>query len=163
MFSALATAGGGTAARESAKARSASRALCGVITVGSRNGNSGMIWAMTGSSGVTMSEASCWTGLHHRSRVQPRQFGLPHGRRTPAKWPAIVCRWQRIFLWRRNMRRREFLTMIGGTVVAWPVAAAAQARMRRVAVLMLYAESDPQGQVRAAAFRQGLESAGWVA
>ena len=35
--------------------------------------------------------------------------------------------------------------------------------MRRVAVLMLYAESDPQGQVRAAAFRQGLESAGWVA
>jgi putative ABC transport system substrate-binding protein len=35
--------------------------------------------------------------------------------------------------------------------------------MRRVAVLMLYAESDPQGQARAAAFRQGLESAGWVA
>jgi putative ABC transport system substrate-binding protein len=35
--------------------------------------------------------------------------------------------------------------------------------MRRAAVLMLYAESDPQGQARAAAFRQGLESAGWVA
>jgi putative tryptophan/tyrosine transport system substrate-binding protein len=61
------------------------------------------------------------------------------------------------------MRRREFLTLIGGTVAAWPVAAGAQARMRRVAVLMLYAESDPQGQARAAAFRQGLESAGWVA
>jgi len=35
--------------------------------------------------------------------------------------------------------------------------------MRRIAVLMLYAENDPQGQARAASFRQGLESAGWVA
>ncbi|MGH6750864.1 MAG: ABC transporter substrate-binding protein, partial [Bradyrhizobium sp.] len=63
------------------------------------------------------------------------------------------------------MRRREFLTLIGGAAVAWPIAAGAQApsRMRRVAVLMLYAQSDPKGQARAAAFRQGLESAGWVA
>jgi len=66
---------------------------------------------------------------------------------------------------RRNMQRREFLAAAGGIAVAWPLAAAAQApaRTRRVAVLMLYAESDPQGQARAAAFRQGLESAGWVA
>jgi hypothetical protein len=33
--------------------------------------------------------------------------------------------------------------------------------MRRVAVLMLYAENDPEGQVRAAAFRQSVEKAGW--
>ena len=66
---------------------------------------------------------------------------------------------------RRSIRRRELLALIGGAVAAWPRAAGAQqsARMRRVAVLMLYAESDPQGQARAAAFRQGLESAGWVA
>ncbi len=63
------------------------------------------------------------------------------------------------------MKRREFLAAIGGAAVAWPCAVGAQqpARMRRVAVLMLYAESDPQGQARAAAFRQGLEGAGWVA
>jgi hypothetical protein len=34
--------------------------------------------------------------------------------------------------------------------------------MRRVALLVLYAENDPQGQARAAAFRQGLESSGWT-
>ena len=63
------------------------------------------------------------------------------------------------------MQRREFLKLIGGAVATWPLAAGAQqpARIRRVAVLMLYAENDPQGQARAAAFRQGLESAGWVA
>src|SRR5882724_8184993 len=54
MFSALITGGGGTAARDAASARSASRALCGVIVSGSRSGSSGMIWAMTGSSGVIM-------------------------------------------------------------------------------------------------------------
>jgi putative ABC transport system substrate-binding protein len=47
----------------------------------------------------------------------------------------------------------------------WPFALRAQqpARMRRVAVLMLYAEKDQEGQARATAFRQGLESAGWLA
>ena len=63
------------------------------------------------------------------------------------------------------MKRREFLAAIGGAAAAWPCAVDAQqpVRMRRVAVLMLYAESDSQGQARAASFRQGLESAGWVA
>jgi putative ABC transport system substrate-binding protein len=63
------------------------------------------------------------------------------------------------------MKRREFLAAIGGAAAAWPRTVGAQqpSRIRRVAVLMLYAESDPQGQVRAGAFRQGLESAGWVA
>ena len=42
----------GAFAREAASARSASRALCGVIVVGSRSGSSGMIWAITGSSGA---------------------------------------------------------------------------------------------------------------
>src|SRR6202012_5003229 len=44
-----------------------------------------------------------------------------------------------------------------------PVVRAQQpSRMRRVAVLMLYAEKDPEGQARARAFRAGLESQGWV-
>jgi putative ABC transport system substrate-binding protein len=62
------------------------------------------------------------------------------------------------------MRRREFITLLGGAA-GWPIAARAQRRERMplVAVVMQYVESDPQGQLRAAAFRQGLEKAGWVA
>jgi putative ABC transport system substrate-binding protein len=59
------------------------------------------------------------------------------------------------------MRRREFITLIGGAA-AWPLAARAQQpdRMRRIG--MLYGEKDPEGQLRAAAFRQGLEKRGWT-
>ena len=61
------------------------------------------------------------------------------------------------------MRRREFITLLGGAV-ARPLAARAQQaeRMRRIGVLMLYPENDAQGQLRAAAFRQGLQTLGWV-
>jgi putative tryptophan/tyrosine transport system substrate-binding protein len=60
------------------------------------------------------------------------------------------------------MRRRDFITLVGGGAI-WPLAAQAQQseRMRRIGVLMLYPESDPQGQLRAAAFRQGLQKLGW--
>jgi putative ABC transport system substrate-binding protein len=61
------------------------------------------------------------------------------------------------------MRRREFIALAGGTI-AWPLTARAQQRdrLRRVAVVMQYVESDAQGQLRAVAFREGLEKAGWV-
>jgi putative tryptophan/tyrosine transport system substrate-binding protein len=60
--------------------------------------------------------------------------------------------------------RREFITLLGGAAAAWPVGARAQqpGRMRRVGVLMLYIESDPEGQARATAFRQALEKRGWT-
>jgi putative ABC transport system substrate-binding protein len=59
------------------------------------------------------------------------------------------------------MNRRELIALLGGTAAAWPLGAGAQQaeRMRRIGVLMLYPESDPQGQLRATAFRQGLEKA----
>src|SRR5258707_11419555 len=62
------------------------------------------------------------------------------------------------------MKRREFITLLGGAAAAWPLAARAQQgeRMRHVGVLMLYVEDDPQGLVRATAFRQTLESLGWT-
>src|SRR5215469_18151724 len=62
------------------------------------------------------------------------------------------------------MRRRDFLYALGGLAAAWPLAARAQQadRIRRIGVLMLYPESDPQGQLRATAFQQGLQQLGWV-
>jgi len=62
------------------------------------------------------------------------------------------------------MRRRDFITLLGGAAAAGSakVALAQQAeKLRRIGVLMLYPENDPAGQVRAAAFRQGLEALGW--
>ena len=60
--------------------------------------------------------------------------------------------------------RRELLAALGGAAAAWPLAARAQQpeRMRRITVLMNNAEDDPEGQARAAAFRQGLQALGWT-
>ena len=60
------------------------------------------------------------------------------------------------------MRRREFITLLGGAA-AWPLAARAQQpeRMRRIGVLVGFAESDPQSPVFLAAFRHSLERLGW--
>jgi putative tryptophan/tyrosine transport system substrate-binding protein len=62
------------------------------------------------------------------------------------------------------MRRREFITLLGGIAVAWPLAARAQQteRMRRVGVLMGFAESDPTAQSWVAAFRDALAKLGWA-
>jgi putative tryptophan/tyrosine transport system substrate-binding protein len=62
------------------------------------------------------------------------------------------------------MRRREFITMLGGAAVAWPFAAGAQQLevVRRIGVLMGFAESDREGQTFVAAFREGLQKLGWV-
>jgi putative tryptophan/tyrosine transport system substrate-binding protein len=59
------------------------------------------------------------------------------------------------------MKRREFITLLGAA--AWPLAARAQERMRRVGVLMNTAENDPEGHDRIDTFRQGLEKLGWMA
>jgi putative ABC transport system substrate-binding protein len=61
------------------------------------------------------------------------------------------------------MRRREFITLIGGAAAAWPLAARAQQRaqpMRRVGWLTAFAEDDPEGTARIAAFRQTLADLG---
>jgi putative ABC transport system substrate-binding protein len=61
------------------------------------------------------------------------------------------------------MNRREFITLLGGASVAWPLAARAQAEnTRRVGVIIALAESDPQANARATAFRQALQDLGWT-
>jgi putative ABC transport system substrate-binding protein len=61
------------------------------------------------------------------------------------------------------MQRREFITLIGGAVAVWPLAAQAQQpeRMRRIGVLMAHTESDPEFQAYLGAFRDGLQKLGW--
>jgi putative ABC transport system substrate-binding protein len=59
--------------------------------------------------------------------------------------------------------RRDFITLLGGVAAAWPLATRAQqAGMRRIGVLVPFAEDHPVGQARVAAFLQGLQQLGWT-
>jgi putative tryptophan/tyrosine transport system substrate-binding protein len=62
------------------------------------------------------------------------------------------------------MRRRAFITLLGGAAVAWPLAARAQQpeRMRRIGVLMHSRADEPEAQARLLTFLQGLSDAGWA-
>ena len=61
------------------------------------------------------------------------------------------------------MRRREFMTLLGGAAAAWPLAAHAQQseRMRLIGVLLPATADDPDFQARVGAFLQGLQQSGW--
>jgi hypothetical protein len=63
-----------------------------------------------------------------------------------------------------QLDRREFITLLGGSAAAWPLAAWAQQpeRMRRIGVLTTMAADDPVFQDRVGAFLQGLERSGWT-
>jgi putative ABC transport system substrate-binding protein len=63
-----------------------------------------------------------------------------------------------------DLRRRKFITLLGGAAAAWPFAARAQpsGHMRRIGVLIGSAEGDPETKARLAAFRAGLARRGWT-
>jgi putative tryptophan/tyrosine transport system substrate-binding protein len=63
-----------------------------------------------------------------------------------------------------QLKRREFITLLGGAAVAWPISTRAQQpeRMRRLGALIDYAESDPAAQSLIAAFRGELAKLGWA-
>jgi putative ABC transport system substrate-binding protein len=62
-----------------------------------------------------------------------------------------------------QIRRREFITLLGGAAAPWPLAERAQhsERVRRIGVLIQVAEGDPQARIEVAAFLQGLQELGW--
>ena len=62
------------------------------------------------------------------------------------------------------MKRREFITLLGGAAASWRLAARAQQpeRMRRIGVLTNLVADDPEAQARVGAFLQGLQELGWA-
>ncbi len=62
------------------------------------------------------------------------------------------------------MKRREFITLLGGGAVAWPVAARAQQpdRMRCVGILQNFPENDPVASVLNATFLKEMRQSGWA-
>src|SRR5262249_15396142 len=61
------------------------------------------------------------------------------------------------------MKRRNFITLLGGAAAAWPVTARAQRdRLARIAVWIGGPETDPEGQRRATALREALRDLGWI-
>jgi putative tryptophan/tyrosine transport system substrate-binding protein len=63
-----------------------------------------------------------------------------------------------------HIRRREFITLLGGVAAGWPFAARGQQveRMRRIGVLMGWPESDPEARSELTAFVQELQKLGWA-
>src|ERR1700730_9891275 len=62
------------------------------------------------------------------------------------------------------MKRREFITLLGGVITAWPIATRAQQvdRIRRVGIMPAGLENDPGARARLAQLIQGLQKAGWT-
>src|SRR5688572_30384052 len=59
------------------------------------------------------------------------------------------------------MKRRDFISLLGGMAVGWPLCARAQEKMRRIAILVPATADDPLFQIRLGAFLQGLQHFGW--
>src|SRR4051794_18398244 len=97
-----------------------------------------------------------------RSRHRPRPTDIcsaPFPPLSKYSFERIRCFVKRLGA---DMRRRQFITLLGGAALATPLRVRAQDRIRRIGVLMAYTESDSEAQARVAAFREGLQKLGWA-
>src|SRR5262249_43159923 len=102
--------------------------------------------------------------LGPRTRFSPVLSG-PADIATLRSGYASLSALRRAFVFQeRHMKRREFISFLGGVAAAWPLAAQAQelGRVRRIGVLMALADSDPQAETRIAAFQRELQNLGWT-
>jgi hypothetical protein len=63
-----------------------------------------------------------------------------------------------------HVKRREFMGLLASAAATWPLVTFAQSpeHMRRIGVVMAYAEDDPNGQIQVEAFRETLATLGWL-
>src|SRR5262249_54588723 len=81
-----------------------------------------------------------------------------------AAMAAFAKSWRRVYEPMPDVRRREFITLLGSAAAAWPLAARAQQgeRMRRIGLFTNLAADDAEAQARNAAFLQALQQLGWT-
>jgi len=60
------------------------------------------------------------------------------------------------------MKRRDFITFLGGVAAAWPLAVPAQQPERYIGMLNALGSDDPEAQARVAALQEELQKAGWI-
>ena len=109
--------------------------------------------------------ASCRARNRPTSRPASRQSPVDHQPQDrEGAWPRCAADPARPSRRGDRMRRRDFITLLGGAAVAWPLAARAQQpeRMRRIGVFMPCTADDAEFQARIGAFLQGLALFGWA-